>query len=645
MVLDGCGVTVYFLVQYLFLLPNEMSKRYSRYLLVVLVVMLSASLYYYQQRLDFKNRYLDFRQNKIEQEFGKSHNSSRPTLLQNNNRLLAEYNKGKNTTTFPKTSSHDNHFKTHDVVNDSDVKRNDTQTVTSAVLRTESHPDSKQVNSLETNYRSGNQSENSTSHLKGNDTKVLTADKIGSQIEKVKIDGIVVSENERKLANLQNSSKDPLVTGKTNGSTGKAAKHVSGNQEVTPSPPKLINVTSISKNSKRGMPTMLKPNVVDRIDKQVISTNSIKQTNASNGIRETSDSSKCKPSTRIVFLKTHKTGSSTITSIFQRFGFLRNLSFVLPSQGHVISAGLYKRPIVRRKYDMLVNHVRYNRKEMDAVMKPDTKYITILRDPATQAESIFGYFQIFRHLNLSQRANPFEQFISKPQYFLDKYEKFSMRNYLKNPLLYDLGLDPSEHSNVDKVQLHIKTIAREFSLVLLQEYFNESLLLLKKLLCWDMDDILYIIKGVRVTNLRFGLSDNLKQKSRDWNSADVILYDFFNKTFWQKVAEYGPDFKKDLKEFDDKLNSTFSDCTMLDDRPLVDHRAYTYKVNPVSGQTCRYMLLSDEQFTGTIRRAAMISMMSKYDNRYHSRSKFYKPRPVSTPKRYPIKRHKPHRPI
>ncbi|XP_033098614.1 galactosylceramide sulfotransferase-like [Anneissia japonica] len=320
-------------------------------------------------------------------------------------------------------------------------------------------------------------------------------------------------------------------------------------------------------------------------------------------IHNEGNANECKPSTRIVFLKTHKTGSSTMTSIFQRFGFTRNLSFVIPKKGHVISSGLFNRRNVNPgKYDMLVNHVRYNRQEMDAVMKPGTKYITILRDPATQAESVFGYFQLFKPLNLSKGANAFEKFISQPQLYMDKYPKFKMRSYLQNPSLYDLGVEPSQQSNLTQVKSYIDKLSHEFDVVLLQEYFNESLLLLKTILCWDFDDILYIIKGLRINSLRFELSDSLKTKSREWNFADVKLYDFFNATFWKKVADYGPSFKTDLKIFEDKLNKTFYECTVSTKKPKIDHRAYTFKLNPESGSTCKNMLLSDQQFSSTIRK-------------------------------------------
>ena len=102
-------------------------------------------------------------------------------------------------------------------------------------------------------------------------------------------------------------------------------------------------------------------------------------------------STKCKPVTKIVFIKTHKTGSTTTTSIFQRFGYKRNLIFALPKSAHIFSdKKLFSKSFVipipkslataHPYYDMLVNHAVYYRPELKKVV-PNAKYFTILRRP------------------------------------------------------------------------------------------------------------------------------------------------------------------------------------------------------------------------------------------------------------------------
>ena len=45
---------------------------------------------------------------------------------------------------------------------------------------------------------------------------------------------------------------------------------------------------------------------------------------------------KCTPRTKIIYLKTHKTGSTTLQNIFYRFGFKKKLMFLLPKASHFL---------------------------------------------------------------------------------------------------------------------------------------------------------------------------------------------------------------------------------------------------------------------------------------------------------------------
>ena len=43
-------------------------------------------------------------------------------------------------------------------------------------------------------------------------------------------------------------------------------------------------------------------------------------------------------------------------------------------------------------YSMLCLHTRFNRQEMEAVMREGTTYVTMLRDPVDVFESQYGYY-------------------------------------------------------------------------------------------------------------------------------------------------------------------------------------------------------------------------------------------------------------
>ena len=261
------------------------------------------------------------------------------------------------------------------------------------------------------------------------------------------------------------------------------------------------------------------------------------------------------PVTKIVFIKSHKTGSSTLASIFQRFGYRHKLLFALPKSSHIFSElRPFSRNFVRQKpkclanhsYDILTNHAVYSRREMDAVV-PNAKYISIARDPVYQFESAFGYFEWAKDMGLSNHSNPLESFMEKPSYYCTT-KNYQRKMASKNGQLYDFGI---VHKNVSEGSLRSKIdrLGKEIDLVLLTEYLDESLILLKQLLCWEYDDIIYLSKGVRSKSHRYNMSDEIKQKIRRWNAGDVLLYNHFNRTFWQKVSEYGSSFESDVAEF------------------------------------------------------------------------------------------------
>lgn len=86
----------------------------------------------------------------------------------------------------------------------------------------------------------------------------------------------------------------------------------------------------------------------------------------------------CHPKFHIVFLKTHKTASSTILNILYRFGESRNLTFALPLKKHsqlfypfpfasYFVEGFSSRSI--REFHIMCNHMRFRKSEVSFIYK------------------------------------------------------------------------------------------------------------------------------------------------------------------------------------------------------------------------------------------------------------------------------------
>lgn len=146
---------------------------------------------------------------------------------------------------------------------------------------------------------------------------------------------------------------------------------------------------------------------------------------------------------------------------------------------------------------------------------------------------------------------------------------------------------PPAYDNMTRVRNEIKKVDRDFELVLIMEYFDESLLILKKAFCWTVRDILYVKFNQRRHKPVRHLDEQMKKNIRNWNKADVMLYDHFNKTLWKKIAAYGPSFRKDLDEFRQINSKMQSSC--------VEKRQFSEKAFKLNGDILSFRLNSDVQ--------------------------------------------------
>ncbi|KAL4648189.1 galactose-3-O-sulfotransferase 3 [Arapaima gigas] len=248
--------------------------------------------------------------------------------------------------------------------------------------------------------------------------------------------------------------------------------------------------------------------------------------------------------TSIAFLKTHKTASTTVQNLLFRFAERHNLTVALPFPAcdHQFC---YPRSFSSRfvhPYTMppqiITNHMRFDYTEVRHIMPNDTMYITILREPASMFESLFTYYNQYCLTFKRVPDGSLETFISHPWRYYRAKDKDSM--YAHNTLTYDLGGD-KDHSATDTayVKDFIAQIDSIFSLVMISEHFDESLVLLRHLLSWDLEDVLYIKLNMRAPNSKHHLSNDLAVKIRTWNWLDTKLYDHFNATLWRRLRELG----------------------------------------------------------------------------------------------------------
>ena len=316
-----------------------------------------------------------------------------------------------------------------------------------------------------------------------------------------------------------------------------------------------------------------------------------------------------------MFLKTHKTGSSTVTNILNRYGDTRDLMFALPSSKesfslkwpHPFTVAAVARASYWKAPNILCNHARYNKVSMNTLFpKETTRYITLLREPTQHFESVFNFFRLKKHFKqLRYVSSTLEKFLQNATSYLaqppaEGVTGASFLNLIKNPLLFELGLDIKYHGNFTAVENYILFLRKEFDLVLLMEYFDESLVLLKRRFCWKIEDILYFKLNERKNIEKQELSSKAKELILKWNSGDVLLYEVFNQTLWKTIKEEGSDFYTDLEVFRKELLSINNACLKEGNfltKPYTGRLVQGYKVkaniSKELNETCNKMIMNE----------------------------------------------------
>lgn len=243
----------------------------------------------------------------------------------------------------------------------------------------------------------------------------------------------------------------------------------------------------------------------------------------------------CAPVNNLFFLKTHKCASSSLQNIFLRYGKNHNLTFALPKKTNYFGERpkLFNHKFIMFQpsgmYNLLCHHTRWNAAELDKVM-PHALRVSIVRHPAAVLESLYAYSNFKKRYKVD-----FATFISDPEHYDHMLERAIPPS--RNSMLFDFGLDFDDFDDEDKTKQKIDEIQREFQLVMISERFDESLVLLRELLCWSWDDMLVFHQNKRIHTLP--ISDYQRQLVTNWSWADTRLYNLFQKIFDEKVHKYG----------------------------------------------------------------------------------------------------------
>ncbi|XP_019614656.1 PREDICTED: galactose-3-O-sulfotransferase 2-like [Branchiostoma belcheri] len=268
-----------------------------------------------------------------------------------------------------------------------------------------------------------------------------------------------------------------------------------------------------------------------------------------------------RPRQKYVFIAPHKVGASTSCTIFQRYAISRKLPMMLPIQGVVLSWGISPTEeeyihTPDEQYHALMNHFTYNKTWLRSKFPGDTAYISIIQDPSKQLRSAMNYYYIPELLKI-QSENPLKTFLENPWRYKNRSEvNFAHCNVTWDPtrnfMAFDLGYPTDGVEDKERARRYVNELEDDFTLVLLLDHLDESYVLLKRLMCWELQDVLYVTKNNRSYSFKeYVPSDKEIAMLRRWKAVDYLLHDTFNESLWRKIAAQGPGFFEEVQHFKD----------------------------------------------------------------------------------------------
>ena len=186
-------------------------------------------------------------------------------------------------------------------------------------------------------------------------------------------------------------------------------------------------------------------------------------------------------------------------------------------------------------------------------------------------------------------------------------------------MLFDMGFNITPNMSDQDIKEKVNAVDEMFDFIIISEKIDESLILMKELLCWDFEDIVLLVKNARKDYAKFPMTDTIRQKLLALNKADVILYDHFLKKHENAVSLYGVDKMADqIKKLQKLRDETFSRCNItttasfkVKSSSAFFNRVNAYKTTKNTDRDCRLLMTQELDLVSEIRMQQISSLAAK----------------------------------
>ena len=221
----------------------------------------------------------------------------------------------------------------------------------------------------------------------------------------------------------------------------------------------------------------------------------------------------------------------------------------MPYRGNYLSTEqLFNREIVtstpwgKLDFNIFTLHNRWNYQEVIQLMGNETKLFSVVRDPVDLFESLYGYMKMSKTYGTS--IKDFVKLVSNGT--ADEIvNKRRSNRFGRNQIAWDWGIQPQLFDHELFLKKKIQSFDQQFELVLVAERLEESLVLLRHLLCWPTEHITHLVLNKRKREKKVKLDPEEREQLKKWLKVDYMIYDHYVKVFEEKVQQFNSEHGKE----------------------------------------------------------------------------------------------------
>jgi len=206
-------------------------------------------------------------------------------------------------------------------------------------------------------------------------------------------------------------------------------------------------------------------------------------------------------------------------------------------------------------FNVFTLHNRWNYQEVIKLMGNETKLFSVVRDPVDLFESLYGYMKMnqtygtsikdFVKLISNETADEIVNQLNTNETAEEIANRRRSHRFGRNQIAWDWGIQPQLFDHDLFIQKKIQSFDQQFELVLVAERLEESLVLLRHLLCWPTEHITHLVLNKRKKEKIVRLDPEEREQLKKWLKVDYMIYDHFVKVFEEKVQQFNTEHGKE----------------------------------------------------------------------------------------------------